>query len=302
MTIKPTVAFVGEAMVEMVPSADGTSASLSAAGDVLNSAVYFQRLSKGKATARFVSAIGDDPFSGKIKAMAEAEHIDSSGLRAKPDSSCGLYSISTSETGERSFSYWRSASAARTLFSDPRDFSAIEDCSVVLLTGITLAIISDSARSQLLQRIVELQRSAGLQLAFDSNYRPKLWENHETAKVWTERFWQACDIAFPSIDDEIELFGDPSKEAVLNRFKVYDVSGGALKCGTDGSVLLGRESKIIPAELVERVVDTTAAGDSFNGGYLAELIAGGTAEKCAEAGQKIARHVIQYRGGIVPPF
>lgn len=300
MQTSPKVAFVGEAMIEMVPSQDGSVANLSPAGDVLNSAVYFQRLCGNTAAAKFVSVVGDDPFSDKIAEVAERENIEASGIRRKPDSSCGLYSISTSDSGERSFSYWRSAAAARDLFTDPQDFAALEDCDVVLVTGITLAIISVEARTGLLDWIKGAQESRGVKLAFDSNYRPKLWESQSVAQEWTEKFWNACDIAFPSVDDEMELFGDADYKDVLTRFSAYKVSAGALKCGTDGAYLLGGDVERVPAELVTNVVDTTAAGDSFNGGFLSKYVAGGSQEECAQAGQKIARHVIQHRGGIVP--
>ena len=297
---KSKVAFAGEAMMELVPSSDGKTAQLSPAGDVFNSAVYFQRLSGANASARFVSVVGDDPFSDKIIEVAANENIDVGGVRRKPDASCGLYSITTSETGERSFSYWRNASAARGLFSDPQDFDALQDCGVVLVTGITLAIISAEARTRLFEWITKAQQAYDIKLAFDSNFRPKLWESRSVAQEWTDRFWGVCDIAFPSIDDEMELFGDKDSEAVLNRFAGYNVSAGALKCGTDGAYLLGGVVERVPAELVSKVVDTTAAGDSFNGGFLSKMVAGGSQEECAQMGQRIARHVIQHRGGIVP--
>jgi len=300
MQNKPRVAFVGEAMIELIPSRDGTSAQLSPAGDVLNSAVYFKRLCKETASARFVTVVGEDPFSEKIIETSKHEDLEVGSIRQQAGESCGLYSISTSTSGERSFSYWRSASAARTLFQSPDDFVALQDCDVVLITGITLAIMSANAREGLLNWIKDAQQARNVKLAFDSNYRPKLWENLTSARMWTERFWQATDIAFPSIDDESDLFGDADTAAVLKRFATYNVSAGALKCGTDGAYILGGPDKKVPVQPVLNVVDTTAAGDSFNGGFLSGFVAGRSSEDCVQAGQRIARHVIQHRGGIVP--
>jgi 2-dehydro-3-deoxygluconokinase len=48
------------------------------------------------------------------------------------------------------------------------------------------------------------------------------------------------------------------------------------------------------------VVDTTAAGDSFNGGYLGALVLGATPLDAAKAGHAFARAVVQHRGAIVP--
>lgn len=50
----------------------------------------------------------------------------------------------------------------------------------------------------------------------------------------------------------------------------------------------------------ERVVDTTAAGDSFSAGYLAERLSGGSAQQAALRGHRLAATVIQHRGAIIP--
>ncbi len=50
----------------------------------------------------------------------------------------------------------------------------------------------------------------------------------------------------------------------------------------------------------ERVVDTTAAGDSFSAGYLAVRLNGGGAQQAAQRGHQLAATVIQHRGAIIP--
>ena len=42
-----------------------------------------------------------------IRALIEREIIETSGLRTHPARQCGIYAVSTSDDGERSFSYWR---------------------------------------------------------------------------------------------------------------------------------------------------------------------------------------------------
>jgi 2-dehydro-3-deoxygluconokinase len=48
------------------------------------------------------------------------------------------------------------------------------------------------------------------------------------------------------------------------------------------------------------VVDTTAAGDSFNGAYLAALLAGGSEADCLAGGHAMAAKVIGHPGAIIP--
>ena len=50
----------------------------------------------------------------------------------------------------------------------------------------------------------------------------------------------------------------------------------------------------------EKVIDTTAAGDSFSAGYLSVRLTGGDATEAAKRGHLTASTVIQYRGAIIP--
>jgi 2-dehydro-3-deoxygluconokinase len=65
--------------------------------------------------------------------------------------------------------------------------------------------------------------------------------------------------------------------------------------GTDGDV------RHIAARPVKRVLDTTAAGDAFAGGYLAARLAGHAPTLAAGIGNGVAAVVIQHPGAITPP-
>jgi 2-dehydro-3-deoxygluconokinase len=49
-----------------------------------------------------------------------------------------------------------------------------------------------------------------------------------------------------------------------------------------------------------KATDTTGAGDSFNAGYLATRLGGGSIEDSVAAGRKLAGIVVQHRGAIIP--
>ena len=75
----------------------------------------------------------------------------------------------------------------------------------------------------------------------------------------------------------------------------------AIKLGADGCLLHDdRGSRRIPAAPVAHGLDTTAAGDACNAGFIANLIRGHTAEHAALCGHRIAGIVIQHRGAIAP--
>jgi 2-dehydro-3-deoxygluconokinase len=242
-----------------------------------------------------VTCLGDDPFSDQIEDFIGSQKIGTSQCHRIPHKSPGLYAITTADDGERSFTYWRSASAAREMFKSGQgyDFSALEQYDLVYLSGISVAILPDPVRRALLAWLAYTP----VKLAYDSNYRPRLWEDVATARDITAAFWRRANICLPSIDDEMALFGETA-ETVTNRFEKLGTAG-ALKRGAAGPVSLGTHVSQT-YEAAPKVVDTTAAGDSFNGGYLAALLSGQSQAEALRAGHACASRVVQFRGAIIP--
>ncbi len=297
------IACIGEVMIELI-AGDGNAAELNVAGDTYNTAVYLKRQGRNL-DVDYVTALGQDTFSDRILGHMSAHNVGTKAVARHPDRMPGLYAIETDVSGERSFSYWRGTSAARTLFDgDGPDGSArdagsvLSEYDLVLLTGITLAILSSQARDRL-KSAIDDYRAAGGKIAFDSNYRPHLWGDASLAKRATEAMWRRADIALPSVDDEMALFGDANETSVQSRLVDFGVTAGALKCGEAGPVDLGKGGTRANVPPATKVVDTTAAGDSFNAGYLAALASGQSSSDAMIAGHNLALQVIAKRGAIV---
>ena len=97
------------------------------------------------------------------------------------------------------------------------------------------------------------------------------------------------------------LFNDAGEAAVLARLAAAGIRRGALKRGAEGPVPLGPAAPSLPAfPPASKVVDTTAAGDSFNGAYLAALMRGESDLACLAAGHAMASEVIGHPGAIIP--
>ena len=220
------IACVGESMIEL--SAIHSGPNLSFAGDTLNTGIYLRRALPPEHSVTYVSVVGQDPFSDKMLDFITSHHVATDGILRHSELLPGLYAIMTDENGEWSFLYWRENSAARTLFQN--GFDVLKDFDVIFLSGITLAILPANVRDGLFKW---LKRSSA-KIVFDSNYRPRLWENVDVARRMTERAWRACDIALPSLDDEMALFGDVDEAEVLARLRGYGVKHGALKRGGNG--------------------------------------------------------------------
>ncbi|MEY4983600.1 MAG: 2-dehydro-3-deoxygluconokinase [Pseudomonadota bacterium] len=294
------IACLGEVMVEVARAPDGT-ARVGVAGDSYNTAVYLARSLRGAGRVAYVTALGDDPQSARILAALRDEGLDCAHVARIAGAMPGLYMIDTDAGGERRFSYWRATSAARRMFDadSPLASAPPQGFGLVYLTGISLAILPAPARDRLAGWLAAHHRAGG-RVAFDPNFRPALWPDLATARAETMRFAALADIAFPSFDDETALFGPAPEGAVIDRYAAAGVRQGALKCGAGGAIALDGSQARHTASPSVRVVDTTAAGDSFNAGYLAALDQGAAGAACLAAGAALAERVIGWRGAILP--
>jgi len=291
---------VGECMLELRPQANDTLLH-AAAGDSYNTAVYLKRLAPAM-PVRYVSALGNDVMSGLIRDHMRAEHIDDSLIDIRAGGTAGLYAIATDGSGERRFTYWRAQSAARAMLSAAHLAqlgAELAGCSVLLLTGITLAILDDERRAALLSLAARV-REAGGWVALDNNYRLALWDV-ATAREWMTRAARVCTHGLFSFDDEVLLHGDRNPAEALARIAAIGVPEVLLKLGADGCLVGGAaEHAVHVPALTVRAVDTTAAGDSFNAGYLARRLRGASSVKAAEFGCAVAAAVVAHPGAIIP--
>lgn len=111
----PKLLSIGECMIELAPTPADTF-SMGFAGDTFNTAWYARRIAGPEIEVAYLSAVGDDEPSGRMTQFMSDAGVKPE-LTVRTGASVGLYMISLKD-GERSFSYWRSASAARSLADD----------------------------------------------------------------------------------------------------------------------------------------------------------------------------------------
>lgn len=294
--VSSRIVLVGEAMLEL--SRDGSGGwRMGHGGDTLNMAIH---LARARLDVAYLTALGSDPFSAGLKTAMATEGLDTSLVLTHPVRGAGLYAITTDDHGERSFTYWRDASAAREMFALPamaeaRDIAARADLLAYSL--ISLAVLPDAGREALLLLAEEVRRKGG-QVAFDGNYRPRLWADAATAQYWRDRAIARADIGLPTLEDETALSGEASANAVAAHWQGLGCSETLVKLGAAGCRL--PDGAVVAPANVLQPVDTSGAGDAFNGGYLAARLAGEAPASAARAGHATAAWTIM-RSGAIPP-
>lgn len=293
---------MGECMVEMAPDAAGGGLyRMGFAGDTFNAAWYARKLLPAEFEVGFGSAAGDDALSHSMAEGMRAAGV-TPHLRQVPGRTVGLYMIRL-DGGERSFAYWRGESAARCLGDDgPWLEALLEGIGVVLISGITLAVLPPEGRARLCAALAAA-RTAGTVVAFDTNLRPRLWESPEAMGEGIAMGARVADIVLPSLDEEQQLHDAPvtAAEAAAR----YRAGGARLVVVKDGAgeVLVsaaGQEDFTVPPVPLSEVTDTTAAGDSFGAALLTGLMRGVPLEDAVRGAAQVAAQVVQARGALVP--
>ncbi|MCA8880576.1 MAG: sugar kinase [Rhodobacteraceae bacterium] len=295
----PRFVAIGECMIEMAPSGGADQFRMNFAGDSFNTAWYARKLLSATWQVDYVTAVGTDAVSDRMVAFFESSGIGTAHVGRKPERGVGLYLISL-DRGERSFTYWRGQSAARLLAEDPgRLDAALKGASLAYVSGITLAILAPEARARLLAAL-DCGRRAGMAIAFDPNLRPRLWPNVAAMRAAISDTARISDIVLPSHEDEAAYFGDGSPEATLERYLGAGATTVVVKNGAERIVAADPRGRFdLRPEPVRDVRDTTAAGDSFNAGFLACHLSGGTLAESVVAGSVIAAKVIRGPGALV---
>ena len=296
------IAVIGEAMLELSHQ-NASLLSLAFAGDTLNFAIYLRRLLHDQAfELHYVTAVGQDIYSDNMLENWRKEGLNTDLIRRIENKLPGLYLIRTDEKGERTFYFYRSASAARELFKgDIVNLSQnLLAMDYLYLSGITLAILDEASR-ECLWNILKAAKQAGAQIIFDSNYRAALWSSPQSAKEAIQQILQFVDIALPTFIDDQLVFGDSTPEVCAQRLLKSGVTEVVVKCGAEPALVANiNQQQRVPACVTNKVIDTTGAGDSFNSAYLAARLLGIEPIKAALWGHALAAKVIAQPGAIIP--
>ena len=283
---------VGEPLYELSQQSDGRFLP-GFGGDTLNATIAASRLG---ARAAYITRLGGDIFGDALMELMLRERIDVSAVVRDGDAPTGLYFV-THGPGGHHFTYRRKDSAASAMTAESLDHALIRSTKILHASGISQAISGTAAVA--VSAAMQLARTAGATISYDTNYRPRLWSVAEAWPVIAASV-AVADIVKTSAEDCAALIGLSDPQAIADHLLSLGAGAVLVTLGRDGVLLAERgAAQHIPGFAVN-AVDATGAGDAFTGAMLAELAAGRSLEAAAQFGNAAAALSTQGYGAIAP--
>ena len=270
-----SILVAGETLIDFIPETTGPLADVETfhrrpGGAPANVAVGLARLD---ATPWLCTTLSTDPFGEFLSA-----HLIDEGIPEKyithADNSTALAFVSHGADADREFSFHRERTADTVLQTDVVDTATLQGLDWLVVGGVTLS--AEPSRSATFE-LVDRAREAGCGVVFDPNTRPELWTKHNDMTLTIERMLRRTDVLKATTEDfaptTIATDGD-----FVDRLREYGPQLVLLTEGKSGARAVGGPASPWgvgewhhPGYQLDRVVDTTGAGDGFLAGAVAAL-------------------------------
>jgi ribokinase len=277
MSTQPRIVVVGSANTDMVIKAPriprpgetviGGEFVMAAGGKGANQAVAAARLG---AQVALVARLGTDVFGDQAVAGYQREGIDTAHVVRDPDAASGVALIFVDARGENSIAVASGANARLTPADVERAGRVIAAADVLL---VQLEVPLDAVA-----RAIELAHRAEVTVILNpapaAEIDPALLAN--------------VSIATPNEHEIQVVVGEPEPERAVSRMLDAGTGIVLVTLGPQGVLWAeGQRRQIVPAYAVQ-AVDTTAAGDAFNGGLACALGRGLPTEQAVRYANAVA--------------
>ena len=233
------------------------------------------------------NAIRNDAY-GKFYRQSLLERGTEANLLVSSELPSGVASTFISPDGERTFGTYLGAAA--TLKA--------EDLSREMFKGYTYLFIEGYLVQDhdMILRAIELAKEAGLQICLDMASYNIVEQDHDFFSLLINKY---VDIVFANEEEAKAFTGKEPEEALDVIAKMCSIA--IVKLGARGSLIRkGTEEVHVHAVTVDRVIDTTGAGDYFAAGFLYGLTCGYSLEKCGKIGSILSGSIIRVIGAEMP--
>lgn len=263
---------IGEGLIEL-----SSDVSLSLAksldkyygGDTLAAAVAARRLGS---KVGYITRVGCDHFKEFLLDSWQAEGLDISQVKLSSEVN-GIYLLARPEDGSKEFSYYRKKTAASRLSIADISEKYIENSKILYASGITQSL-SLSAK-EAVKMAYKIAKQKGVTTAYDPNYSPLIATPEETKENFDEVVFDVDILFLSSKNDTPKLFDIESVEKVIKTLWDMGVKTVVIKSSKESKYYTGHAGDIVSCDFyATKTVDTTCAGDVFNGGFLHAIASG----------------------------
>ena len=234
-------------------------------GDTSNCVIAAARA--GARTA-YVSALGKDEFGESFMRLWAQNGVDTSGIKRDGDAHTGIYFVTHGPDGHV-FSYMRAGSAASRFGPGDLPRGLIAGAKILHVSGISMAISPLAADAVF--AAIRIARDAGVLVSFDTNLRLKLWPL-DRARATIGAAMRMADIALPGQEDAEQLTGIYDPDGIVDQYLAEGATTVALTLGKKGCLVATPNERRTIAGIEVEAVDATAAGDTFDGNFLADYL------------------------------
>lgn len=225
------------------------------------------------ASTAFIGKVGSDPFGQALRETLEKNGVEATGLILDSEYPTTLAFVHLSENGERSFSFYRHG-GADTMY-DPSEIplTALDNSRYFFCSSVMMA---EGPSRQSSFALLESAHEKGIPVVFDPNLRPNLWAQAEEMRKVVLQALPYADIVKVS-EEEAQFLTemDATEPAAEMLLRTYSPSLLLVTCGSRGCLAYCRGRQRHYPGFAVQAVDTTAAGDTFTGAFLAKLAASG---------------------------
>ncbi len=263
------------------------SISMHSGGNAMTAAINLTKLG---VEANAIGRVGNDMFGDYLKRCMVEKGVKINGIKSEDSVQTSASVLMIEEgTGERSLFHCYGSNAAFSI--DDIDFSIIEECDIVFVTGSFLLKTFDGTQTmEFLKRCKEMGKTTLLDVCWDASGQ---WGKLLDCAM------PYIDIFMPSIDEAKMIAGKETTDEMADVFFERGVKSVVIKCGSTGCYFRetkNDEGKMIPSYKVKNVVDTTGAGDSFCSGFLAAFARGKSIPECVKFGNAVGAHCVMAKG------
>lgn len=240
-----------------------------------------------------VASCGQDGLGDYIIRKLKSNNLDTNAIKKSEFTPTSVIFVSKS-TETPDFIPYRQAD--REITEDQLPDEIIKQAKIFHTTCFALS--KNPARTTILKK-AKKAKQLGLKLSIDINFSEKIWPNREEAKEVLKEYLANDPLVKLSEDDCYRLFTEhKTEDYIFDYFHSLGVTTICLTKGKNGVVISDLNKGLVfqNAMKIDKIQDTTGAGDAFWTGFLFAQIQKYSLEESLTIAQKLAAIKLQNVG------